>query len=66
MLRDVVTNDNTASYVWADTAHRSRSNNAWLRPIATVSRVHAKTPKGKPMPACTECQRREFHRARPH
>jgi transposase len=28
MLRDVVTNDNTASGVWADTAYRSRSNEA--------------------------------------
>ena len=30
MLRDVVTNDNTASDVWADTAYRGRSNEAWL------------------------------------
>ena len=28
MLRDVVTSDNTASDVWADTAYRSRSNEA--------------------------------------
>lgn len=53
MLRDVVTNDNTASDVWADTAYRSRSNEAWLTSIGRVSRVHRKKPKGKPMPART-------------
>ena len=71
MLRDVVTNDNTASDVWAkpakvpamrsivgkqaegDTAYRSRSNEAWLRSIGRVSRVHRKKPKGRPMPART-------------
>jgi IS5 family transposase len=53
MLRDVVTSDNTASDVWADTAYRSRSNEAWLKSIARVSRVHRKKPKGKPMPART-------------
>ena len=51
MLRDVVTNDNTASDVWADTAYRSGSNEAWLQSIGRVSRVHRKKPKGKPMPA---------------
>ncbi len=29
-LREVVTTDNTASDVWADTAYRSKSNEAWL------------------------------------
>jgi transposase len=53
MLRDVVTRDNTASDVWADTAYRSRSNEAWLKSIGRVSRVHRKKPKGKPMPART-------------
>jgi IS5 family transposase len=53
MLRDVVTNDNTASDVWADTAYRSRSNEAWLKSIGRVSRVHRKKPRGKPMSART-------------
>ena len=53
MLRDVVTNDNTASDVWADTAYRSRSNEAWLKTIGRVSRVHARKPRGKPMTART-------------
>jgi IS5 family transposase len=45
--------DNTASDVWADTAYRSRSNEAWLTSMGRVSRVHRKKPKGKPMPART-------------
>jgi transposase len=53
MLRDVVTSDNTASDVWADTAYRSRSNEAWLKTIGRVSRIHRKKPKGKPTPAHT-------------
>jgi transposase len=53
MLRDVITNDNTASDVWADTAYRSRSNEAWLKSIGRVSRIHRKKPKGKPMPVRT-------------
>jgi len=53
MLRDVVTRDNTASDVWADTAYRSRDNEAWLTRMGRVSRIHCKKPKGKPMPART-------------
>lgn len=53
MLRDVVTSDNTASDVWADTAYRSRSNEAWLKTIGRVSRIHRKKPAGKPMPTRT-------------
>jgi IS5 family transposase len=37
----------------ADTAYRSRSNEAWLKSIGRASRVHRKKPKGKPMPART-------------
>ncbi|MDP3550358.1 MAG: IS5 family transposase [Novosphingobium sp.] len=51
MLRDVVTNDNTASDVWADTAYRSQSNERWLKSQGRVSRIHRRKPKGKPMPA---------------
>ena len=50
MLRDVVTNDNTASDVWADTAYRSQANEKWLKAQGRVSRIHRKKPKGKPMP----------------
>jgi IS5 family transposase len=44
----VVTTDNTAPDVWADTAYRSKSNEAWLKSKGRVSRIHRKTPKGRP------------------
>ena len=53
MLRDVVTRDNTGSDVWADTAYRSQANEAWLKSMGRVSRVHRKKPRGKPMPRRT-------------
>ena len=53
MLRDVVTNDNTASDVWADTAYRSRANEKWLKRQSRVSRIHRRKPRGKPMPERT-------------
>lgn len=49
MLRDVVTSDNTAADVWADTAYRSQANEAWLKRQSRVSRIHRKRPRGKPM-----------------
>jgi transposase, IS5 family len=53
MLREVVTNDNTASDVWADTAYRSQANEKWLRRQSKVSRIHRRKPRGKPMPERT-------------
>jgi len=53
MLSDVVTRDNTASDVWADTAYRSRANEAWLKRMGRVSRIHRKKPRGRPMPTRT-------------
>lgn len=53
MLRDVVTNDNTSSDVWADTAYRSQANERWLRRQGRVSRIHRRKPRGKPMPERT-------------
>jgi IS5 family transposase len=50
MLRDVVTKDNTASDVWADTAYRSQTNEKWLKAQGRVSRIHRRKPRGKPMP----------------
>jgi transposase, IS5 family len=44
---------NTASDVWADTAYRSKKNEAELGKRGFVSRIHVKKPKGKPMPAAT-------------
>ena len=40
---------NTASQVWADTAYRSKANEAFMEQNGFVSRVHRKKPKGRPM-----------------
>lgn len=53
MLRDVVTKDNTASDVWADTAYRSQANEKWLKRQGRVSRIHRRKPRGRPMPERT-------------
>ena len=52
-LRHVVSKDNTASDVWADSAYRSQSNEKWLTKKMMTSRIHRKKPKGKPMPERT-------------
>jgi hypothetical protein len=44
---------NTASSVWADTADRSKANEAFMDANGFVSRVHRKKPKGRPMPRRT-------------
>ena len=41
---------NTASAVWADTAYRSKANEAFLEANGFVSRIHRKKPPGRPMP----------------
>ena len=41
---------NTASGVWADSAYRSKANEAFMADNGFVSNVHRKKPKGKPMP----------------
>ncbi len=48
-LNDLVTRDNTGSSVWADTAYRSKKNEAWLAKNGFVSHIHTKKPKGRPM-----------------
>ena len=53
MLRRLVTTDNTASQVWADSAYRSRRNEKWLSSKMLVSRIHRRKPAGKPMPSAT-------------
>jgi IS5 family transposase len=42
---------NTASLVWADTAHRSKVNEELLAKNGFVSRIHRKKPPRRPMPA---------------
>ena len=49
----LIDSNNTASDVWADSAYRSEANEAFLRGIGKVSRIHRKKPRGKPMPRRT-------------
>ena len=48
-LRNVLDKSNTGSTVWADTAYRSKKNEAWLEKNGYVSDIHHKKPKGRPM-----------------
>ena len=52
-LRHVISMDNTASDVWADSAYRSRKNEKWLAKRMLKSRIHRRKPFGKPMPEAT-------------
>lgn len=45
--------NNTACDVWADTAYRSKANEALLEEKGLVSRIHRKKPRGKAMPMRT-------------
>lgn len=49
-LRHLIDKSNTASYVWADTAYRSQSNEKWLDDNMISSCIHRAKPKGKAMP----------------
>jgi len=53
LLRQVIQTDNTGSDVWADTAYRSKANEAWLNRNMLTSRIHRRKPNGKPMPEAT-------------
>jgi len=44
---------NTASDVWADTAYRSKENEAYLERQGFASRIHRKKPHGRTMPERT-------------
>lgn len=52
-LPDLVSRDNTASGVWADTAYRSKKNEAFLKKAMFTSNIHRKKPRGKAMPERT-------------
>lgn len=52
-LAELLDDNNTASDVWADTAYRSKKNEAHMARHGFVSRVHRKKPKGRPMPERT-------------
>ena len=48
-LRELISRENTCSSVWADTAYRSKKNEAWLEKRGFVSHIHTKKPKGRDM-----------------
>ena len=48
-LRGVLDRGNTGSKVWADTAYRSKTNEAWLEKNGYISDIHHKKPKRRPM-----------------
>lgn len=48
-LKDLVRSDNTASGVWADTAYRSKKNEAMLRKRMLLSHIHHRRDPGKPL-----------------
>jgi transposase len=51
MLRQgLLDRTNTGSNVWADSAYRSKKNEAFMEKHGFVSKVHNRKPKGKPMP----------------
>ena len=50
LRRGLLDRTNTGSAVWADTAYRSRKNEAFLARNGFTSHVHRKKPVGRPMP----------------
>jgi transposase, IS5 family len=52
-LRNVLNRENTGSKVWADTAYRSKTNEAWLDENGYLSDIHHKKPKNRPMSEAT-------------
>lgn len=48
-LPELLDKTNTVSGVWADTAYRSKKNEALLEKRGFVSHVHRRKPKGRPM-----------------
>ena len=53
LRRGLLDKTNTGSAVWADTAYRSKANEAFMEKNGFTSRVHRKKPKGRPMPERT-------------
>lgn len=50
LRRGLLDKSNTASAVWADTAYRSKVNEAFMVRNGFVSRVQHRKPRGRPMP----------------
>lgn len=51
LRRGLLDATNTGSCVWADSAYRSRKNEAFMDKHGFTSHVHHKKPRGKPIPA---------------
>lgn len=49
-MKDLVRRDVLATGIWADSAYRSKANEAWLARHGLVSNIHRRKPKGRPMP----------------
>jgi hypothetical protein len=49
----LISRDNTGSGVWADTAYRSKKNEAFLKRRLLTSHIHRKKPPNRPMPVRT-------------
>lgn len=49
-LRGLLSKENTASAVWADTAYRSKANEAYMERNGFTSQVHHKKPPRKALP----------------
>ena len=65
-LRNVLDKENTGSKVWADTAYRSKKNEAWLEKNGYVSDIHHKKPKGRPMSEATSRANNRRSKVRSH
>lgn len=52
-LGDLLDPGNSSARVWADSAYRSKKNEAMLRERMLVSCIHRKKPQGRPMPERT-------------
>ena len=50
---NLLTGQTDVKGVWADTAYRSKKNEAWLEAHGRVTRIHRKKPKGKSIPERT-------------
>lgn len=48
-LTGLIDKSNTAASIWADTAYRSKQNEAWLAGNGMRSCLHRKKPRGRPL-----------------
>jgi transposase, IS5 family len=51
LRRGLLDGTNTGTTIWADSAYRSRANEAFMERHGFRSQVHHRKPKGRPMPA---------------